>query len=102
VLFRSAKSMVTRILGAIATSLLIAIPVLADTTTPQSNATNSQGSGAGIHGQPGGKNGPALSAGGTSSDQQTNPTTAQQDTKGIQGLPGSKSGPAVMPPPKKP
>ena len=96
------NDMVPRLLNAIFASVLIAVPVLADNPTPQSNATNSQGSGAGIHGQPGGKNGPALSAAGTSSDQQTNPTTAQQDTKGIQGMPGSKSGPAVMPPSKKP
>jgi hypothetical protein len=87
----------THLFGAIAALTLIATPVLAAT----SDTPASQGSGAGIHGQPGGKNGPALSPDGTSSLQQTNPTTAQQDTKGVQGMPGSKSGPAIMPPSKK-
>jgi hypothetical protein len=93
--------MSTQLFGAIAALTLIATPVLAATSTPQSDTPASQGSGAGIHGQPGGKNGPALSPDGSSSLQQTNPTTAQQDTKGVQGMPGSKSGPAVMPPSKK-
>jgi hypothetical protein len=86
----------THLFGAIAALTLIATPVFAAT-----QSDTSQGSGAGIHGQPGGKNGPALSPDGKSSPQQTNPTTAQQDTKGVQGMPGSKSGPAVMPPSKK-
>jgi hypothetical protein len=92
--------MKSHLFGAIAALSLIATPVLADTNTPQSNTMNSQSSGAGVHGQPGGKNGPTLSSDGTSSLNQTNSTTAQQDTKGVQGLPGSKSGPAVTPPSK--
>ena len=88
--------MSTYLFGAFAALMLIAVPVVAETTTP-----TSQGSGAGVPGQPGGSNGPALSRDGTSSPSQPNATTAQQDTKGIQGKPGSKSGPAVMPPSKK-
>jgi len=93
--------MKTHLYGAIATLSLIATPVLAETTPPNSNTLSSQGSGAGVHGQPGGKNGPALSHDGNSGIQQTNPTTALQDTKGVQGKPGSKSGPAVTPPSKE-
>ena len=92
--------MKSHLYGAIAALSLIAMPVLAETTTPQSNTVSAQGSGTGVHGQPGGKNGPTLSHDGNSSLQQTNPTTAQQDTKGVQGKPGSKSGPAVTPPSK--
>lgn len=93
------RNMNSHVYGVIAALALIATPVIAETTMPQSNAMSTQGSGAGIHGQPGGKNGPALSRDG-SSGLQPNPTTAQQDTKGVQGMPGSKSGPAVKPPSK--
>jgi hypothetical protein len=92
------RNMKSHLFGAIAALSLIAAPVLAETTVPQSNTMSSQGSGPGVYGQPGGKNGPTLSHDGNSIHPQTNPTTAQQDTTGVQGKPGSKSGPAIMPP----
>jgi hypothetical protein len=92
------RNMKSHLYGAIAALSLIATPVLAETTVPQSNTMSSPGSGTGVHGQPGGKNGPAMPHNGNLRPQQTNPTTAQQDTKGVQGKPGSKSGPAIMPP----
>lgn len=81
--------------SAIAMVLLFVTPALAQVAQQPSMS-----SGAGIHGQPGGKNGPAMLNDGNTSTQQSNPTTAQQDTKGIQGKPGSKSGAAVTPPSK--
>jgi opacity protein-like surface antigen len=88
---------------------LIASPALAaqNTTTPSNNAPSAQNSGAGISGQPGGKDGPASTMqGGASNSNQTNPTTRLQDTSKIPGKAGGKSGPAVMPPtshsPQKP
>jgi hypothetical protein len=78
-----------RLTGAIAILAMVVLPALAQ--TPPS----SQNSGAGIAGQPGGKNGPAPNS--TASNDK-NPTTQLQDTSKIQGKPGSKSGPAVKPP----
>lgn len=85
-----------KLASAIAAVLLFVTPALAQMT----QQPNSMSSGAGIHGQPGGKNGPATLNDGNTSTHQSNPTTAQQDTKGIQGKPGSKSGAAVTPPSK--
>jgi hypothetical protein len=83
--------MTFRLAGAIAMLAALALPALSQTP-------RSQNSGAGIAGQPGGKNGPAPSS--TPSDSQRNPTAQLQDTSKIQGKPGSKSGPAVKPPSK--
>jgi hypothetical protein len=82
---------------------LIASPVLAqNTTTPSNdrlNGPSAPNSGAGISGQPGGKNGPATKAQGqVANSDQTNPTTRLQDTGKIPGKAGGKSGPAVLPP----
>jgi hypothetical protein len=58
-----------------------------------------QNSGAGISGQPGGKNGPATNAQGQAANSdQTNPATRLQDTSKIPGKAGGKSGPAVTSP----
>ena len=88
-------NMTFRLTGAIAILAMVALPALAQTQTSPS----SQNSGAGIAGQPGGKNGPAPKS--TASNDQNNPTTQLQDTSKIQGKPGSKSGPAVNPPSKQ-
>jgi Spy/CpxP family protein refolding chaperone len=85
--------MISRLTCAIAMLGMVALPALAQTQTPQSG----QNSGAGIAGQPGGKNGPAPKS--TASNDQK--TTQTQDTSKIQGKPGSKSGPAVQPPSKQ-
>jgi hypothetical protein len=84
-----------RLTGAIAILAMVALPALAQTQISPS----SQNSGAGIAGQPGGKNGPAPKS--TASNDQSNPSTQLQDTSKIQGKPGSKSGPAVNPPSKQ-
>ena len=67
----------------------------------QPGSAGTANSGAGIPGQAGNKNGPAMGSSGTAAgDQQSkqNNATGQQDTAGIPGKPGGKSGPAVMPP----
>ena len=91
-----------KVLQATALLALIASPALAlaqNTTTPSNNGPSAQNSGAGISGQPGGKNGPAANAQGqVANSDQTNSTTRLQDTSKIPGKAGSKSGPAVMPP----
>ena len=56
-----------------------------------------QNSGAGIAGQPGNKNGPAVkpgTVGSATGENQTDNRLKQQDATGVQGLPGNKSGPA--------
>jgi hypothetical protein len=58
-------------------------------------------SGAGIPGQAGNKNGPAMSPSGTAANGQRSQQDSagrDQDSAGIPGKPGGKSGPAVMPP----
>jgi hypothetical protein len=56
-------------------------------------------SGAGIPGQAGNKNGPAVSSSGRGvGDQKSQQNTGEQDSAGIPGKPGGKSGPSVMPP----
>jgi hypothetical protein len=93
----------------IATPLVLALAlsgpaVLAQSTTPNvSGAPSAQNSGAGVAGQPGNKNGPAVKPGetvGAGSNQQ-NPTVQQQDTSNIKGLPGNKSGPPAKQPDRK-
>jgi hypothetical protein len=78
---------------------LVVLPALAaeNTTTPDNNGPGTQNSGAGISGQPGGKNGPATNTQGqvANSTQANSPT---QVTSKIPGKAGGKSGPAVMPP----
>ena len=56
-----------------------------------------QGSGAGIAGQPGGKSGPAVRApsGQNLRADQTNPVTRLQDPSAVQGKGGGKSGPTA-------
>lgn len=92
----------------IAGTLAIAFALLTNAATAQttkpdvSSAPSAQNSGAGIAGQPGNKNGPAVKPGDTvgSSSTQQNSTTSQQDPSNIKGLPGNKSGPAVKQPSK--
>jgi hypothetical protein len=64
----------------------------------QSSTPAAQNSGPGIAGQPGNKNGPAMSASGAVSGKQQNEAVREQDSAKIPGKPGGKSGPAVMPP----
>ena len=88
-------------LKAAAVLAMLATPALAQTTGNSTiNSPSAHNSGAGIAGQPGGKNGPAAKSdtNQTASSQQTNSTTSLQDTSKIPGKPGSKSGPAVTPP----
>jgi hypothetical protein len=80
---------------------LIASPVLAQNSPSNDrlNGPSAPNSGAGISGQPGGKNGPATNAQGqVANSNQTNPTTRLQDTGKIPGKAGGKSGPAVLSP----
>jgi hypothetical protein len=89
---------------AFATVLALATPALAQTKPDVSAAPSAQGSGTGIAGQPGNKNGPAAKPGdtvGSSGATQQNPTVQQQDTSNIKGLPGNKSGPAAKQPDRK-
>ena len=93
----------------IATSLILGLTlsapaVLAQSTTPNvSSPPSVQNSGAGVAGQPGNKNGPAVKPGETvgSGSNQQNPTVQQQDTSNIKGLPGIKSGPPAKRPDNK-
>jgi hypothetical protein len=89
-----------KLLHAAAMLALIASPAIAaqNPASTSDNAPSGQNSGAGISGQPGGKNGPAATAqGGTATSGQTDPATRLQDTSKIPGKAGGKSGPAVMP-----
>jgi hypothetical protein len=72
-------------------------------TSPGNGQTNAQNSGAGIAGQPGNKNGPAVrpqsgTMGAGSSSSQAPATGTSPDASKIPGQPGNKSGPAVKPP----
>jgi hypothetical protein len=88
--------------GAIAIVAMIATPTFAETTAPQvvtpNTTPNTQSSGAGVQGKPGGKSGPAVRRDGTAAMDQGTANTRLQDTSGVQGKPGGKSGPAVVPP----
>ena len=92
--------MTMRLLQAAVLLAAIASPALAQNNVdPRTSIPSAQNSGAGIPGQPGGKNGPAINPQGQSAgSQQANPTTRLQDASKIPGAPGGKSGPAVMPP----
>ncbi len=85
------------IVSGLALALALSAPAMAQTSTKPdvSSAPSAQNSGAGIPGQPGGKNGPAVKRGETvgSGADQHNPTVQQQDTSKIKGMPGNKSGP---------
>ena len=78
---------------------------LAQTKPDVSAAPSAQNSGAGIAGQPGNKNGPAVTpsdtVGSSSTMNQQNPTVQQQDTSNIKGLPGNKNGPPAKRPDQK-
>ena len=84
------------LLGALATSVVMALPALAQSpnTTGQTSVPSAQNSGAGIPGQPGSKSGPAARPQGTDNG---NTAVRQQDSAGIPGKPGSKSGPSAKP-----
>jgi hypothetical protein len=88
------------IIATMALSLFaLCTPASAQTSKPDvSAAPSAQNSGAGIAGQPGNKNGPAVKPGETVGSDQHNPTVSSQDASKVQGLPGNKSGP----PAKKP
>jgi hypothetical protein len=78
---------------------LLTSPALAAQDTPTLNGPSAQNSGAGISGQPGGKNGPATDGRGqVRNSDQTNSARRLQDSAKIPGKAGGKSGPAVMPP----
>ena len=90
------------LLGALATSVVMALPALAQSpnTTGQTSVPSAQNSGAGIPGQPGSKSGPAARPSGEMAAQGTdngNAAVRQQDSAGIPGKPGSKSGPSAKP-----
>jgi uncharacterized membrane protein len=95
------------IASALTFALALSAPVaLAQTMKPDvSGAPSAQNSGAGIAGQPGNKNGPAVKPGETvgasSSSDQQNSTVQQQDTSKVKGLPGNKSGPPAKEPDRK-
>src|SRR5436853_7908894 len=95
------------IASALVFALALSAPAaLAQTSKPDvSAAPSAQNSGAGIAGQPGNKNGPAVKPGETvgssSTGNQQNPAVQQQDTSNIKGLPGNKSGPPARQPDHK-
>ena len=88
------------LITAMALSLTVSFtPASAQTSKPDvSSAPSAQNSGAGIPGQPGNKNGPAVKPGETVGSDQHNPTVQSQDASKVKGLPGNKSGPAAKPP----
>jgi hypothetical protein len=75
-----------------------AMPALAQTGNPGVSTPSAQNSGAGIPGQAGNKNGPAVKGTVGSSATDQNQTVRQQDAAKIKGLPGNKSGPAAKSP----
>jgi hypothetical protein len=101
---RRRETQVKWIITAMALSLTVWSPAAsAQTSKPDvSSAPSAQNSGAGIPGQPGNKNGPAVKSGetiGTSSTaDQHNPTVQSQDASKVKGLPGNKSGPPAKQP----
>ncbi len=91
--------------SSLALALVLSSPaVMAQTPSPNVPTPSAQNSGAGIAGQPGSKNGPAVKpeAKGTvgSATDQKNTTVQQQDPSRIQGMPGNKSGPPAKAPGK--
>src|ERR1700757_5402346 len=95
--WRNNPEVTMKLLQAAALLVLIASPAFAaeNITTPSNNVPGPQNSGAGIAGQPGGKNGPAAKVQGqVANSDQTNSTTRLQDTAKIPGKAGGKSGPA--------
>ena len=91
------------ILRTVALTLALSTSAALGQTTTQpdvSTAPSAQNSGAGIAGQPGNKNGPAVKPGDTvgSTMNQQNPTIQEQDTSGIKGMPGNKNGPPAKRP----
>ena len=89
------------LLGALATSVVIALPALAQSPNGagQLSVPSAQNSGAGVPGQPGNKSGPAARSSGEVGAQSNdnNAPARQQDSAGIPGKPGSKSGPSAKP-----
>ena len=89
------------IVNGLALALALSAPaVMAQATKPDvSNAPSAQNSGAGIAGQPGNKNGPAMKPAakgtvGSSTNNPQNPAAVQQqDPSKIKGMRGNKSGP---------
>lgn len=96
------ENVMRMLLGALATSVVIALPALAQSPNAagQTSVPSAQNSGAGIPGQPGNKSGPAARPSGDLAAQGTennNAAVRQQDAAGIPGKPGSKSGPSERP-----
>jgi hypothetical protein len=85
-------------------ALAISSPAaLAQTTNPGvSTAPSAPNSGAGIAGQPGNKNGPAVNSTNTvGSAADANRKNPAEDASNIKGLPGNKSGPPARQPDRK-
>lgn len=93
-----------RIMTASTLTLTVLSPAASGQTNKPdvSSAPSAQNSGAGIPGQPGNKNGPAVKPGETvgssSATDQHNPTVQAQDPSNVKGLPGNKSGPPAKQP----
>lgn len=92
------------IVSGLAVALALSAPaVIAQTTSPNvSNAPSAKNSGAGIAGEPGDKNGPAVRPGpkgtvGSSVNRQHNLKVQEQDPSDIKGMRGDKSGPRAKP-----
>ena len=91
-------------LGAIAVAMAVsAVTASAQSDKPNVTVPSAQNSGAGIPGDPGNKNGPAVQPGTVGSNSRTtvdgtDSTVKDQDSANIKGLPGGKSGPTVRPP----
>jgi hypothetical protein len=89
------------IVSGFALALALSAPAaFAQTKTPNvSGAPSAQNSGAGIAGQPGNKNGPAMKPGakgtvGSSMNNPQNPAAVQQqDSSKVKGMRGNKNGP---------
>lgn len=91
-----------KIPAAAAALALIAMPAFAQTTYAQTTSPGTQNSGAGVAGQPGGKNGPPatkkVQPNTMANDHAQHKAVQNQDVSKVPGKPGSKSGPAVKPP----
>ena len=86
-------------MSGITLALALSVPAaMAQTRPDASSAPSSQNSGAGITGQPGNKNGPAMKPGsrgtvGSSTNPQNPAAVQQQDPSKVKGMRGNKSGP---------
>ena len=75
--------------------LLIAAAALIGGPAALAQTTGTPNSGAGVHGMPGNKSGPAVKPQTPAGEQST--TSGNKDASKVPGLPGNKSGPAQKP-----